>query len=170
MEQVPTETQIVQEKIRSALLNKVSAEFVRGAELLFALKDAYPDYEQDSRNLHDETIRALCIYAAYDVGEETGTVIRYSHQEVENIVGDGYNQQRVRTRNNFMVTSSDHTPPAYQQKRGITREVVSDYDLARRRETSNGSSEQTPAKKKPKSSMMHRKNFRSLTEKHWHRR
>lgn len=163
MEQVPTDTQIVQERIRSALLDKVSSEFVKGAELLFSLQDAYPEIEEDSRDLHEETIRALCIYAAYNVGEATDTVIRYSPQEVETIVGEGYSQQRIRTKNNFIVTTSDHTPPEYQQKRGVTREKLSDYDLQRRKETSKN--ENAPRQRRTRSHM-ERRAMRRMTQKY----
>lgn len=178
MERVPTDTQIVQEKIRSALLDKVSREFVRGAELLFALNEIYPEVDEDARELHDETVRALCVYAAYDVGENTGTVIRYAHHEVERMEGSGYSQRRVKSRNNFMVTASDHT---IDQKRGVTKEAVSDYDLERRRASKSATREakeggQTPPedtrateRAKMRRTRTARKAFRTMTEKNINR-
>lgn len=127
----PSQYEIFRQRVVTALTEKVLSDF-REDFMLVTLDTLIPDHEAESRQLHPDTLRSLCIYAAVAAGENTDMAIGYTPVRYT-VVHDKSNPyskpEELTFRNEFLVQ-----PRAgkLEQKTKVTREPVSDVDKRRR--------------------------------------
>lgn len=98
-------------------MKEINVGFDGTNQHIVELGDLQQKYDIETDQLHRETLRALCHYAAVAAGELTDTAIFFNPNVVK-MKGEGYSQQKVIT-HEFIV---EPRSPALEQKRTYTYE------------------------------------------------
>lgn len=118
----------LQDQIRDGIVHKIERYFHGGRmSILLSRVAEANDFKTD--DVHPETLRALCHYAAVVAGEQTNTAILFIPEANTVWVDDGYDSHEELVENEFIVVPRS---PAATFKRFVTRESLTEYDIQRR--------------------------------------
>lgn len=118
----------LQDQIRDGIVHKIECYF-HGTRLSILLSRVAETNEFKTDDVHPETLRALCHYAAVLAGEQTNTAILFVPEANTVWVDDGYDSHEETVENEFIVVPRS---PAATFKRFVTREALTEYDIQRR--------------------------------------
>ena len=118
----------LQDQLRDSMVGKIQRQYF-GARMSILLSTLTAENNIDTRDVHPETIRALCHYLSVLVGETTATAILFVPEANTVWIDDGYDSHNEVVENEFIVVPRADAP---QVKRRPTRESLTEYDILRR--------------------------------------